>query len=96
MPELGRLQLALEILAYLVENSDAQDTMAGIIEWWLLEQQIRTQTFAVREAVAELVARNLILQRKGKDSQLHYRVNNSKMDEVVTMLAQREIKQEPP
>jgi len=29
-----------EILAYLADHPDAQDTLAGIFEWWLLERKI--------------------------------------------------------
>ena len=90
MSELGRSQVALEILAYLAENPTAQDTMLGIVEWWLLEQQIKTQTYAVKDALADLVSRGLIFRHQGKDSQIHYRINMSKMDAVLALIAGRE------
>lgn len=89
MPELGRSEVALEILAYLADNPTAQDTLVGIIKWWLLEQQIRTQTFVVQEALAELIARDLIEGRRGRDSHVHYRINASKLREVLDLLAAR-------
>ena len=71
-------EIAREILAYLAQNPDAQDTLPGVIEWWLLDQRIRTRTAQVREVIDQLVADGLILARKGRDSQIHYRVNRRK------------------
>jgi hypothetical protein len=89
MSELGRSHIAQAILAYLAENPDAQDTLAGIAKWWLLEQQIKTQTATVKEVLAELVSGELILERKGKDSQVHYRINSGKLKEIKVMLEQK-------
>ncbi len=71
-----------EILAYLVENPKAQDTLEGIVEWWLLEQKIKYETARVQEALSELVANGLILEKKGPDSQTHYRINQKKYEEI--------------
>ncbi|MCP4368359.1 MAG: hypothetical protein GY797_09665 [Deltaproteobacteria bacterium] len=82
-------QIAYEILAYLVEYPEAQDTLEGIVEWWLLEQQIKRQTTKVKKALAELVAKRLILERKGEDSRTHYRINRSKYKEIQALLEQQ-------
>jgi len=82
MYEWRRAQVARAILDYLRKHPEAQDTLAGITEWWLPEQQIKTQTGTVKVAIAELVARGLILQRKGRDSQIHYRVNRRRLKEI--------------
>lgn len=74
-----------EIIAYLVEHSEAQDTLEGIVEWWLLERQIKFQTASVKEALSELVAKGLILEHKGPDSQIHYQINKSKYTEIQTL-----------
>ena len=71
-----------EILAYLIENPKAQDTFEGIVEWWLLEREIKFETARVKEAISDLVARGLILEKKGSDSQIHYRINQSKYKEI--------------
>jgi hypothetical protein len=89
MSELERSHIAQAILAYLAENPDAQDTLAGIAEWWLLEQQIKTQTATVKEVLAELVSGELILERKGQDSQIHYRINSGKLKEIKVMLEEK-------
>lgn len=78
----GKSQIAYDILGYLVEHPDAQDTLEGIVEWWLLEQQIKRQTAKVRKALAELVSKRLILERQGKDSRTHYRINRRKLKEI--------------
>ena len=75
-----------EILAYLVEHSEAQDTLEGIVEWWLLERQIKFQTASVKEALSELVAKGLILEHKGPDSQIHYQINKGKYTEIQTLV----------
>jgi hypothetical protein len=71
-----------EILAYLVDHPNARDTLEGIVEWWLLEQQIKFQTARVKDALSDLVARGLILVHKGLDSQTHYRINQKKYEEI--------------
>ena len=67
-------QVAREILAYLAAHPDAQDTLEGIVEWWLVEQRIVQQTAAVREALAELVAQGLLVERRGHDARTRYRI----------------------
>ena len=69
-------------MAYLIENPKAQDTFEGIVEWWLLERQIKFQSARVKEAISELVAKGLILEHKGMNSQTHYRINQSKYKEI--------------
>ncbi len=85
----GKSQIVYDILGYLVENPEVQDTLEGIVEWWLLEQQIKRQTAKVKEALAELVSKGLILERKGKDSRTHYRINRRKYKEIQALLKQR-------
>jgi len=80
--------MAHEILAYLFENPDAQDTLEGIMEWWLLEQKIKRQTAKVKEALAELVAKGLVVERQGKDARTHYRINRRKLREIRALLEQ--------
>ena len=58
-PMMNKQQISNEVLAYLVEHPDAQDTLEGILEWWLLERQIKFQTARVKEVLSELVAKGL-------------------------------------
>lgn len=65
------------ILAYLLDNPDAGDTLDGIVEWWLLHQRIRAETRTVSQAVAKLVSDGLIVEQKGPDSRIIYRANRT-------------------
>ena len=81
--------IADEILAYLAEHPRAQDTLEGIAEWWLLEQEIKRWTAQVRAALAELVAQGLVLERKGKDGQIHYHLNRRQLGVIRARLSER-------
>jgi hypothetical protein len=70
-------QVCHYILAYLLENPDAGDTLDGIVEWWLLNQRIRFETLTVSQAVTKLVADGLIVEHKGPDSRIVYRANRT-------------------
>ena len=81
-----RSHIAQAILAYLYKNPHAQDTLAGIAQWWLPQQSIKTSEANLSEVLDELVAKGLILQSKGKDRQIHYRINNLKLKEIAKLL----------
>ena len=70
--------VALQILTYLSTHRDAQDTVEGIAEWWLLEQRVRHVITEVKKALAELVAQGLVLERAGQDGRARYRLNPRK------------------
>jgi hypothetical protein len=82
MYELRRSHIARAILDYLLEHPDAQDTLAGIAEWWLPEEKIKTRSVVVKEALDQLVAKSLVLERRGKDLQTHYRINTQRLEEI--------------
>jgi len=69
------LTISNEILAYLDKHPEAQDTLEGIVDWWLLEQHIERQIEGVREALRELVSQGLVVENKGKNTRIHYRLN---------------------
>jgi len=82
-------QIGNKILAYLVENPKAQDTLEGIVEWWLLEREIKFETARVKEALADLVARGLIIEKKRSNSQIHYRINPGMFKEIQELFKQK-------
>ena len=84
-----KLQVAFEILKYLAEHPQAQDTLEGIVQWWLPEPGIKRPPAQVGEALAELVGKGLMLERKGCDAQSHYRMNRRKAKEIRTLLKRR-------
>lgn len=75
-------QIGNEILAYLTDHPKAQDSMEGILNWWMLERAIKFQEVQVKKSLAELVAKGLILEHTGLDSQTHYRINQRKYEEI--------------
>jgi hypothetical protein len=82
LPITNNPQVGYQILTYLVEHPEAQDTLEGIVEWWLLERAIKFQEAAVSKAIAELVTKGLVIGQKGYDSKIHYRVNQSRFEEI--------------
>ena len=81
--------LVYEILTYLAEHPDSRDTLEGIVQWWLLERRIEQQIAVVKEALAKLVAKGLVLENKGRDGRIHYRINGRKHGEIQALLKQR-------
>ena len=77
----GRL-LADEVLEYLLEHPQAQDTMEGIAEWWLLEQRIRHAIADVEAALCELVGKDFLVARECSEGRIYYRLNREKEQEI--------------
>ncbi len=82
MYEVSRSHVARAILDYLLEHPDAQDTLAGIAEWWLPDEKIKTRSAIVKAALDQLVSEALVLERRGKDLQTHYRINGQRLEEI--------------
>jgi hypothetical protein len=89
----GQRDASHYILAYLLDNPDAGDTFEGIVEWWLLGQRIKLETRIVSEAVAKLVDDNLIVEHKGADSHVIYKINRTRenIQRIQTILGQTEL-----
>jgi hypothetical protein len=87
----GQSQITYDILAYLAEHPKAQDTVEGIVEWWLLEERIKNRTITVQEALAELVAKGFVLKREGVDTRTFYRINRRKYRQIQSLLTQRRL-----
>jgi hypothetical protein len=78
-----------EILAYLVEHPRAQDTLEGIMQWWLLEQEIKRWMLQVQAALTELVAQGVVVESQGKYAQIRYRINRRRLSEIRARLKKR-------
>lgn len=74
------------ILRYLSEHSEARDTLEGIVQWWLLEENIQRTVREVREVVSSLVEESLLIEVRTKNSRPHYRLNPEKRNQVHRLL----------
>jgi hypothetical protein len=74
--------MALEILTYLAHRPDAQDTLGGILEWWVIEPKHPRNPREVRAAVDELVAAGFLLAARGRDRQERYRLNPARREDA--------------
>jgi Fe2+ or Zn2+ uptake regulation protein len=62
------------------------DTLVGIVHWWMLEQNIKTETAKVKEALDHLVNEGFVVELQGKDSRAHYRINQSMRKKIAKLL----------
>ena len=86
MTEPEKQRLKNLILSYLVRHPKAQDTVDGIVQWWVLEQQIFTATKDVEEVLTALVGDGYITKVKGYDSRDCYKVNEARLQDISRLL----------
>jgi len=67
-----RSEFADEILRYLLEHPEAQDTIDGIADWWLTERRVRQGIDEVQVALRSLVDRGLVEAVVHEDGRCHY------------------------
>jgi hypothetical protein len=90
MHEQTRSQVARAILDYFQKHPDAQDTLSGIAEWWLTDDKVQTRTVTIQAALEDLIAKGFVLAHKGKDSQIRYRMNEQRLDDIEALLDQKD------
>jgi hypothetical protein len=78
----NRTEIARRILIYLEENPEAQDSIEGILQWWLLERTVHYEKIRVEEVIEELVSRKFIVARKIGGLPIMYSLNPSKLEEI--------------
>jgi hypothetical protein len=84
MQEASVSEIAQAIAHYVGKNPEAQDTLEGIVQWWLPEVQNKPRTALIKEALNELIAEGLITAYKAKDAQILYRVTRSTTESNAT------------
>jgi hypothetical protein len=84
----GQAAIASDILAYFDEHPQAQDTLEGIVQWWLMEQRIKQVISGVKSALSELVREGLVLEHEGADGQARYGINLEKRAQIRARLKQ--------
>jgi len=75
-------EIANEILTYLTDHPNAADTLDGIAKWWLLDRAVQFQLDQFKQALEELVAKELVTEQKGSDSKIIYRVNRGRLEDI--------------
>lgn len=75
-------ETAHKILAYLMENPNAQDTLEGIVDWWLLQQDLTRNVALIRKAVNNLMHKGFLVERLVNDRTKYYQVNRAKLPEI--------------
>jgi hypothetical protein len=71
-------KLARQILRYLRDHPDAQDTLEGIMVWWVSERAIKKWLPEARRSLAALVAQQYVAKHSGIGGATYYRLNRSK------------------
>jgi len=66
---------APEILDYLARQPGAQDTIDGILHWWVLDACVRKWAPKVAETVAQLAEQGFLEQKPSADGNVFYRVS---------------------
>ena len=66
---------AREILDYLARHPDAQDTIEGILRWWVLDSCIRKWEPKITKTVAQLVERGFLEKKRSPDSKIFYHIS---------------------
>jgi hypothetical protein len=65
--------LARQILRYLREHPQAEDTFEGIMVWWISERAIKLWLPEARKSIATLVSQGYLAKSSGADGQIFYR-----------------------
>src|SRR5215471_21195189 len=68
---------ALEILLHLEHQPHAQDTLDGVLDWWLLRNRM-VKVSEVKAALRKLVEDDWLLVRRTMNGRLLYRLNMAK------------------
>jgi hypothetical protein len=73
-------------LDYLWKHKKAEDTLAGVAQWWLLRQRIERMIKKTKTAIDELMSRGLVLKAEAPGRQPTYRINRAKARKIQTLL----------
>lgn len=57
-----------EILTYLRNHPDAQDSIEGIMQWWLLEKGVPVQELTLNEMLTDLVKKGFLIKEMNQAS----------------------------
>lgn len=78
--------LATEILQYLLRHPSAEDTIEGIVHWWLVEQRLIQALSQVRTALSQLHHQGFVASRTLADGRVLYRLEPTRQQEAAATL----------
>ncbi len=79
--------MAREVLTYLKDRPDAQDTLEGIARWWLLERDVEREVTKVEEALRQLADADLLEIHETVAHSARYALNRERFEQVRDLLA---------
>lgn len=78
--------LSQAILKYLLRHPDAQDSVEGISEWWILEERIMQKYAEVQKALKILVGQGFVLEKRTVNNGVFYCLNKAKKNQIEELL----------
>ena len=81
-----REEISNAILHYLLKHPQAQDTLEGIIHWWILEERIYQRTLEISEVLKSLVEKGFLIEKKISSSDVLYSLNIKKKCLIETIV----------
>ncbi len=66
---------APEILDYLARQPGAQDTIDGILHWWVLDSCIRNWAPKIAQIIVQLVERGFLEEKPSSDGKIFYHIS---------------------
>ena len=79
-------RVAQLILSYLARNPAAEDTVDGILQFWLLHEEIHFRMQEVEATLAELTDQGIVIPIVGEDLRVRYRINPEEYEELQSVL----------
>jgi hypothetical protein len=83
------MEVARDILQYLADHPKAQDTLAGIVGWWIPIATIKRETALVDRVLGILAKKGYVIKYEGKDFRIHYKINPLKHDDITSFLKRK-------
>ncbi len=74
------------IIRYVSEHPNANDTLQGVMQWWLLDEDTPWSRGEVLAAIARAVGSGLIAEFRGADGQIRYSLTPGKLREARKLL----------
>jgi DNA-binding transcriptional regulator PaaX len=75
-------QIARRILSYFLKHPSATDTFRGIVERWLVQEELDYTEKQIRKALDVLALKGAVKIKKYENQEEYYRLNKDKLGEI--------------